>query len=128
MDERSLDMPALTVDTPTQRIFTCPNNKKAHVNMAIRHDYLCRVHWDEDYNGQQIIIQTEYLDIDTLLPVEDEYIHPYCGVCNIPLVGNNVFARLSEVEHPCDFRCMYATGSTCVCSCGGPNHGKGWLK
>ena len=120
-------MPALTIDTPTQRIFVCPNNKKAHDNMALRHDFISRVHWDEDYNGNPLIIQTEYLETNSENPVADDVLHPVCRVCNIPLTGNDVYARISAVEHPCDFRCMYAIGSQCVCSCGGPNHGKGWL-
>lgn len=27
----------------------------------------------------------------------------------------------------CDSRCIYARGHTCNCSCGGKNHGAGWM-
>lgn len=45
----------------------------------------------------------------------------------------NAFLTMTRVEgtlsaaHLCDARCLAAIGPICVCSCGGANHGAGWL-
>jgi len=38
-----------------------------------------------------------------------------------PMRGKPIKSRF--VDRPCDRRCTHATGDTCLCSCGGLNHG-----
>ena len=47
--------------------------------------------------------------------------HDAVCVCGSQVSGDEVKATPSN--HPCDPRCINATGSICECSCGGKNHG-----
>lgn len=50
-----------------------------------------------------------------------------CPSCGRPVQLQRVSAVVNE-EQFCDSSCMAATGSECVCDCGGENHGCDWLK
>lgn len=58
-----------------------------------------------------------------------------CGACGAAeysargkhqLHGKEMVVRLSP-DHKCDARCLNAKGHICECSCGGENHGAGFL-
>lgn len=55
------------------------------------------------------------------------------GRNSVPCVRCNATVRLSRVrgtykgEIVCDSRCQFAVGPSCDCSCGGPNHGIGYV-
>lgn len=48
-----------------------------------------------------------------------------CPDCGAHVELKWVHGGLSD--YPCDHRCMYATRADCECSCGGENHGAGYL-
>jgi hypothetical protein len=48
-----------------------------------------------------------------------------CPSCDTAVTLEWVYGQYSEV--PCDGRCMGATRRMCECSCGGVNHGRGYL-
>ena len=49
-----------------------------------------------------------------------------CPACDARVELRWVYGEASEV--PCDGRCMGAVGPVCLCSCGGRNHGRWWLR
>jgi len=54
---------------------------------------------------------------------------PKCKPCPCG-AGYISWSRVDGVvseKHTCDARCTNAIGPSCECSCGGKNHGKGWV-
>lgn len=49
-----------------------------------------------------------------------------CPHCGGPVTGGLVDGAYSDGIR-CDASCQYARGPSCDCSCGGANHGRGWL-
>jgi hypothetical protein len=47
-----------------------------------------------------------------------------CPTCRRPTPGTPIRGTHNPAR-PCDARCMYAKGPTCVCACGGANHARG---
>ena len=108
------------VSSEIHRIFYCKCMSK---RFGIRKDYQVVTHWDI-INGQNLILYNEFTDLRTGKPINNP--NTECPNCHTTMLSNDVFAVHNEEGH-CDLRCEYAIGSLCVCSCGGPNHGKGWL-
>ena len=111
------------VSSEIHRIFYCKCQGKGH-RFGIRKDYKVITHWD-NINGQDLILYNEYIDLRSNKPVDQP--NNNCPHCGQVMLSNDVWGVLNEEGH-CDLRCEYAIGSLCVCSCGGPNHGKGWLE
>jgi hypothetical protein len=59
--------------------------------------------------------------------------HPFKLHCSnhgktVKVKAKQLVGTVSDAEHHhCDSRCEFATGPLCVCSCGGINHGIGFL-
>jgi hypothetical protein len=50
-----------------------------------------------------------------------------CPVCSTAVRIVRVEGSLND-RQPCDSRCQYAAGPSCSCSCGGENHGAGYIE
>ena len=114
----------LSEDTDTitiQRIYSC---KCTGVRFGIRRDLKAVTHW-ATIDGRNLVLYTDYFDRKDK-PISPEELNTLCPNCGFVMVSNDTFAVLNPEGH-CDLRCEFAVGSQCTCSCGGPNHGIGWL-
>ena len=50
-----------------------------------------------------------------------------CPWCDCPTWAVHVEATIGDVLTECNVNCVRAIGATCVCQCGGANHGAAWL-
>ena len=108
--------------TTIQRIYSC---KCLGTRFGIRRDFKAVTHW-ATIEGRNLVLYTDYFDRKDK-PISPEALNTLCPNCGFVMVSNDTFATLNPEGH-CDMRCEYAVGSECVCSCGGPNHGIGWLE
>lgn len=51
--------------------------------------------------------------------------HPR-GIFNLTVKTSGIRGRVSK-SHECNGECTEARGDKCICSCGGANHGAGWV-
>ena len=54
------------------------------------------------------------------------HVVPACPSCGGRIHWQKLHGTHSK-KHRCDDRCLAAKGPTCVCECGGANHGSAWL-
>lgn len=109
------------------RIYTCKGSN--HPTTHVRIDYRVIINWsDEDASGASYPISSEFQSLDgSIVYVPWNVDNKRCDSCGYGMESVDVIA-IHNPEGKCDFRCMNAHGPLCVCSCGGPNHGKGWIK
>jgi hypothetical protein len=75
------------------------------------------------------IIGREYIPGEKVLRDCQLFAHGLCALCgqHHPAQRFIRFAKTPSL-HKCDARCMGATGPNCECSCGGKNHGRGFVE
>ena len=91
----------------------------------------CRRVWQVEFQGQRIEDRQRgksvmrYLSSEGLSHFDSKYM--YCPKCDTRSIEPKPIQGRHDANRPCDSRCIEAVGTTCVCSCGGANHGVGWL-
>lgn len=110
---------AATIKTRTARvIWKCNCSTKAVEYTATRRAYgadrFGNVRWTD-------AVLTRVLDGATIDISHDSR----CGACGAQ--RKSVVVRGRVTDHKCDARCTNSKSGVCECSCGGANHGRGWM-
>jgi hypothetical protein len=115
-----------TTAPKTQRvIYHCQTGKaRKGCGHTWAFDYEVRHRTVAGRQAYELIRLTEIKGIKT-------YVHDDHDAC-CPECQGRIYVKSSEVEghlseKKCDARCTGARGPHCDCSCGGTNHGAGWL-
>lgn len=88
--------------------------------------------WAVDYKERAKVsrgygkTETTYWRIDRKLGRVNAWTDVICPECG-ERCGKAGMVKGSKAECPCDARCTEAKGFVCNCSCGGANHGGGYL-